>query len=133
MDTNAVIAFGTCGIAAALVLFAFSSHLLLTGLAALIAGAAWTVVLSALYVAAQLALPDWVRGRGLSIFLTVIFGSITVGSTLWGVIAARFGLEAALLGAAAGALLMIPLSWRWRLRSEEVYAPVPPIGAQPVA
>jgi Transmembrane secretion effector len=107
--------------------------LLLVGTAALIAGAAWTVVLSVLYVSAQLALPDWVRGRGLSIFLTVIFGSITAGSALWGLIAAKAGLEAALFAAAAGALLAIPLSWRWKLRSEEIDVSVPPIGAQPVA
>ena len=62
------------------------------------------MVLSVLYVSAQLALPDWVRGRGLSIFLTIIFGSITLGSAVWGVIAAKLGLETALFAAAAGAL-----------------------------
>lgn len=133
LDTNTVIAVGTGGLAVALVLFALAGNLLLAGTAALIAGAAWTVVLSVLYVSAQLALPDWVRGRGLSIFLTVIFGSITLGSALWGLIAAKFGLEAALFTAAAGALLMIPLSWRWKLRSEEVDVSMPPIGAQPIA
>ena len=133
LDSNMVIAVGTCGLALALVIFALAGNLLLAGTAALIAGAAWTVVLSVLYVSAQLALPDWVRGRGLSIFLTVIFGSITLGSMLWGFIAAKYGLEAALFAAAAGALLMIPLSWRWKLRSEEVDVPLPPVGAQPVA
>ena len=101
--------------------------------AALIAGAAWTIVLSSLYVAAQLALPDWVRGRGLSIFLTAIFGSITLGSAVWGWIAAKAGLEMALYAAAGGALLAIPLTWRWKLGSEEIASPVPPVGAQPVA
>jgi len=133
LDTNMVVAVGTCGLAIALVLFGLARDLLLVGAAALIAGAAWTVVLSVLYVSAQLALPDWVLGRGLSIFLTVIFGSITLGSALWGFIAAKAGLEAALFAAAAGALLAIPLSWRWKLRSEEIDVPVPPIGAQPVA
>ena len=113
--------------------FGLAHNLFLAGPAALIAGAAWTVVLSVLYVSAQLALPDWVRGRGLSIFLTVIFGSITLGSALWGVIAANAGLAVALFAAATSALLAIPLSWRWRLGSEEVDVPVPPVGAQPVA
>jgi predicted MFS family arabinose efflux permease len=133
LDANMVVAVGTCGLAIALVLFGLARDLILVGAAALIAGAAWTVVLSVLYVSAQLALPDWVRGRGLSIFLTVIFGSITVGSALWGLIAAKAGLEAALFAAAAGALLAIPLSWRWKLRSEAIDVSVPPIGTQPVA
>lgn len=133
LNSNLVVAVGTGGLAIALVLFGLASNLWLAGAAALMAGAAWTVVLSVLYVSAQLALPDWVRGRGLSIFLTVIFGSITLGSLLWGWIAAKAGLEIALFAAAAGALLAIPLSWRWKLWSEEVDVAVPPVGAQPVA
>ena len=36
------------------------------------------IVLTSLYVSAQNVLPEWVRGRGLAIFLTVIFGAMTV-------------------------------------------------------
>jgi predicted MFS family arabinose efflux permease len=133
LDANMVVAVGTCSLGFALVLFGLARDLWLAGMAALIAGAAWTVVLSELYVSAQLALPDWVRGRGLSIFLTVIFGSITLGSALWGWIAAKAGLETALFAAAAGAVLAIPLCWRWKLRAQEIDVSVPPVGAQPVA
>jgi TRAP-type uncharacterized transport system fused permease subunit len=101
------------------VLFGLARDPVVAGIAALIAGAAWTIVLAGLYVSAQIALPDWVRGRGLAIFLTVIFGSVTAGSAVWGQVAARAGLEAALFVAAAGALLAIPLSWRWKLKSGE--------------
>jgi predicted MFS family arabinose efflux permease len=133
LDANMVVAVGTCGLAVSLVLFGLARDLLFVGTAALLAGAAWTVVLTELYVSAQLALPNWVLGRGLSIFLTVIFGSVTLGSTLWGFIAAKAGVEAALFAAAAGALLAIPISWPWKLRSEEIGVSVPPVGAQPVA
>ena len=67
------------------------------------AGVAWTQVLAALYVSAQVALPDWVRGRGLAIFLTLIFGASTLGSAIWGQIAAHEGLAIAHYIAAAGA------------------------------
>jgi predicted MFS family arabinose efflux permease len=133
LDPNTVVAAGTGGLALALVLFGLAQNILLAAAAALIAGAAWTMVLSVLYVSAQLALPDWVRGRGLSIFLTVIFGSITLGSAVWGLVAAKLGLETALFTAAAGALLAGLLSWRWKLRSAGVETLVPPVGAQPVA
>jgi predicted MFS family arabinose efflux permease len=133
MDSNTVVAAGTLGLAIALALFGLAGDLWLAGVAALMAGAAWTVVLSELYVSAQLALPDWVRGRGLSIFLTAIFGSITFGSALWGWIAAKAGLEVALFASAAGTIAAIPLSWRWKLKSREIEVSVPPVGAQPVA
>jgi hypothetical protein len=84
-----------------------------------IAGASWTVVLTSLYVSAQVALPDWVRGRGLAIFLTVIFGATTVGSAAWGQIASMEGLPIAHYAAAAGAVLAIPLTWFWRLQTGE--------------
>jgi predicted MFS family arabinose efflux permease len=118
-SADAVVALGTGGLSIALVLFGLARDPVAAGAAALIAGAAWTIVLAGLYVSAQIALPDWVRGRGLAIFLTVIFGSVTFGSAVWGQVAARAGLEAALLVAAAGALLAIPLSWRWKLKSGE--------------
>src|SRR5580693_3367558 len=41
------------------------------------------LVLATINVSAQLALPGWVRGRGLSIFGTVMFGSLTIGSAIW--------------------------------------------------
>ena len=38
-------------------------------------------------VSAQVALPEWVRGRGLAMFVTVFFGAITLGSVIWGQVA----------------------------------------------
>jgi predicted MFS family arabinose efflux permease len=111
-----VVALGTVGIAAALVLFGLAHDPILAVSAALIAGASWTIVLVGLYVSALVSLPDWVRGRGLAVFLTVIFGSVTGGSLAWGQIAKVEGLPVALFVAAAGVLLMIPLSWRAKLR-----------------
>jgi MFS family permease len=111
------VAVGTLGIALALVMFGLARSPAMALLGALVAGAAWTIVLVTLYVSAQTALPDWVRGRGLAVFLTVIFGSVTVGSAVWGHLAASAGLPTAHFVAAAGALLGIPLTWRWKLQS----------------
>jgi Transmembrane secretion effector len=85
--------------------------------AAAVAGASWTIVLVGLDVSALLSLPDWCRARGLGIFLTVIFGSVVAGSLVWGQIAKMAGLPLAFFTAAAGVLLMIPLTWRAKLRS----------------
>ena len=65
------------------------------------AGLAWMAVLSTMNASLQLFLPVWVRGRGLSVYLTVLFGSQAVGAVLWGVAAAPKGVLPAFLVAAA--------------------------------
>jgi MFS family permease len=113
------VAIGTAGLAAALLLFGLARGPIVAGVASLVAGASWTIVLAILYVSAQVALPDWVRGRGLAVFLTVIFGSVTLGSLVWGQVAAFAGLSSAQFIAAGGALAIAPFTLRWKLRSAE--------------
>ena len=84
-------------------------------LACLLAGLAWIAVMSSLNVSAQLALPAWVRSRGLAVSLAVFFGSMTAGSVLWGFLAGHIGPPGALLVAAAGAVAGILVSRRWHL------------------
>lgn len=117
LGPDRLVAAGTIGTALAMVLYAIA-HDTGTALAAsLIAGACWIACLSTLNVSAQLALPEWVRGRGLAIYVTILFGAISLGSALWGEVAAAAGLPLAHLIASAGALIAIPLTWHWRLRS----------------
>jgi|HubBroStandDraft_4_1064222.scaffolds.fasta_scaffold06093_5 MFS family permease len=65
------------------------------------AGLAWMAVLSTMNASLQLFLPEWVRGRGLSVYLTVLFGSQAVGAVVWGFVAAPKGVTPAFLIAAA--------------------------------
>jgi MFS family permease len=117
LDPDRLLAAATVATSVATGLFALA-HDPETGIAAsLLAGASWIVALSSLNVSAQVALPEWVRGRGLSIYVTVMFGALTLGSAVWGEVAAIAGLPAALLLAAAGAIVAIPLTWRWKLQT----------------
>jgi len=88
--------------------------------ASLIAGASWIAAVSSLNVSAQIALPEWVRGRGLAVYVTVMFGALTIGSAIWGELAALAGLTVALLIAAAGAIIAIPLTRAWKLQTGAV-------------
>lgn len=88
-------------------------------LACLLAGGAWIAVLSSLNVSAQLSLPAWVRSRGLAVTLAVLFGSMTLGSVVWGLVAGRIGPAATLLVAATGALLALLASRPWRLLGDD--------------
>ena len=76
-------ALGTVGTILALLMFAAARELPLALLGGLFAGASSIVMLAILYVSAQVALPEWVRGRGLAIFLTFYFGAVTFGSAAW--------------------------------------------------
>jgi predicted MFS family arabinose efflux permease len=117
LGPDRLVAVGTLGTALAMVLFAFArdAPMALTG--SVVAGASWIAVLASLNVSAQVALPDWVRGRGLAIFVTAFFGCLTLGSAIWGQVAGMIGLPAAHVMAALGALVAIPVTWRWKLQT----------------
>jgi predicted MFS family arabinose efflux permease len=112
-----LVAAATVGTAVATGLYAVA-HAEATAIAAsLIAGASWITAVSNLNVSAQVALPDWVRGRGLAMYVTVMFGALTLGSAIWGEAAERAGVPVALVLAAAGSLIAIALTWRWKLQT----------------
>jgi MFS family permease len=117
LGADSLVAAATLGTALATALFALARHPATAILASFIAGASWIAAVSSLNVSAQVALPEWVRGRGLAMYVTVMFGALTIGSAIWGQLAVVAGLPAALLLAAAGAAIGVPLSWRWKLQT----------------
>lgn len=116
---NGIVALGEAGTAVTLVLFGLAREPLVALVASLVAGMSWIAVLANLNVSAQVALPDWVRGRGLAMYVCVFFGSMSLGSVVWGGMAEYAGLPLTHFIAAAGALLAIPLTWRWKLQTGE--------------
>lgn len=97
---------------AATVVFAFfvlvlalSSRGFLVYPAMAVGGASWMSLMSSFNVAAQTAVPAWVRARALSIYLLVFQGGLAIGSVVWGTIASHIGVHEALV-CAAGALLL---------------------------
>src|SRR5271167_3399218 len=117
LGPDRLVAAGSVVAAFALVLFGLAHEPIMAICACLLAGGSWTVALTKLYVSAQVALPDWARGRGLAVFLSFIFGATTVGSAVWGKLSATEGLPIAYFVAAAGLVLGIPLTWRWKLQT----------------
>ncbi len=112
-----LMALGALGQAAAMVLYGLAHEPVIALAASLIAGASWIASLATLGVSAQVALPDWVRARGLALYTAVFFGCLTLGSAAWGEAADLIGLPDAHFLAAAGAVIAIPLTWRWKLQT----------------
>jgi len=114
-----LVAAATLLYAAAMLALAFLTHLGVLSIAMVASGVAWITVLSSLQVAAQLALPNWVRSRGLAVFVASFMGSMALGSLLWGKVAEETSITAALITASVGAVLAVGLTWRWQIGGVE--------------
>jgi MFS family permease len=112
---NKLVAAGTALFALATIALAYVHSFALLALALVIGGIAWISVLSALNISAQTATPSWVRARVMAIYLLVFTGGLAGGSALWGFIAGRAGISNALVLSAAGLVIGLPLTWRYRL------------------
>ncbi|MEL6218282.1 MAG: MFS transporter [Pseudomonadota bacterium] len=110
LGADGTVAAGSAGTALVMLLLAIVPNQPVAIAASALAGLSWIAVLSSLNVSAQTALPDWVRARGLSVFLTVFFGSMSLGSLAWGQVASLWGLPVALIAAAFGIVALIPLT-----------------------
>ncbi len=69
--------------------------------AVLVMGAGWMATLTTLNATAQITLPPRLRARGMGCYLTMMAGSMAMGSLLWGQVAGRIGLGGAFASAAA--------------------------------
>ncbi|THF61759.1 MFS transporter [Pseudothauera rhizosphaerae] len=85
----------------------------------LLLGMGWIIALTTLNGVAQAVLPNWVRGRGLAIYLTVFNGAMAGGSLAWGLVAKAIGVPFTLLAGGAGLALAALLFHRVRLPAGE--------------
>lgn len=88
--------------------------------ALLLLGAAWIAALTTFSGVAQAVLPNWVRGRGLSVYLMVFNGAMAAGSVGWGAVAQAFDLPMTLLASAAGLFVVAFILHRVKLPAGEV-------------
>jgi hypothetical protein len=86
----------------------------MVGVALAFGGGSWTTATIAANVAAQSALPSWVRARGMGLYMLVLAGGIAVGSAAWGLLA-NWELRTAHLVAAACLAASLLAGRRWQL------------------
>ena len=92
---------------------AFAPNVYVAVPAMLLNGMVWIVCANSLSVSAQMALPDWVRARGMSIYQMAIMGSSALGAALWGQIATVSNVSTALLAAALSSSICMLLAQHW--------------------
>lgn len=91
----------------------------------LLNGAAWITVLSSFQMAAQTALPPWVRARGLALYIMVLSLAMALGSLAWGALAQHGSMTLSLATAAFAAVVLGVVSGRWRLGEAETLDVMP--------
>lgn len=91
--------------AASLLSVALLTHVYVVVPATFVAGVCWVLTNNTLNVTVQLSVPSWVAGRSLSILHTFLFGGMTIGSVIWGVVAEATGVQTAFIVSAG--LLMV--------------------------
>jgi predicted MFS family arabinose efflux permease len=97
--------------AGATLALAWTRNTVALGAALFVLGGAWMAALASLNIAAQLAVPDWVRGRASSVNLFLVQGTVAVGSLLAGLAAQQWGLHVTLELAAGCLIASLALGW----------------------
>jgi MFS family permease len=104
---DALVRIGTLVHASASVVVVIAPWLWLAALAMALAGMALITVANSLTVAAQLALPNWVRARGMSIYQMALMGGGALGAVVWGQVASHTSITISVISASGLALLVL--------------------------
>ncbi len=119
LDRDLLVLLATLALAVSLLGLAWVRSTVLLPLAMLVNGFAWITVLSSLQIAAQTAVPPWVRARALSLYIMVFSLGMAAGGLSWGSVAQRSSIPLALTIAAIGAVVAGLLVWRVRIAGTE--------------
>jgi quinol monooxygenase YgiN len=108
MTRDTLVWYGALLQSAMTIVVALSDSLYLTMGAMVFSGVAWIVTANSLSVSVQLALPDWVRARGMSIYQMALMGASAAGAATWGKVATLDSVQYSLLVAAgSGTVAML--------------------------
>jgi predicted MFS family arabinose efflux permease len=90
------------------------------------AGFTWVIVPTNFNIATQLAVPAWIKGRAMGMYVLVLWGSMAAGSAVFGRLATAFGSRAALGYAGIGVLVgSVAILWlRLQPRTKEDLSPL---------
>ena len=138
MNRDDLVHKGSIVVALATVVVAFAPNVWVAMPAMVIAGMAWISVANSLTVSAQLALPNWVRARGMSIYQMALMGSSAAGAAVWGQVASLTDVRTGLIASAVfgGVVLWWARRYKVEAQVEEDLTPTqvikPPEVSEPI-
>ena len=86
-DRNQLVFMGQVILSASAIGVVLAPNLWIAAPLMMINGAAWIITANSLSIAAQFALPSWIRARGMSIFQMSLMGGSAIGAAVWGKLA----------------------------------------------
>jgi len=99
-STDALMLIAQCTLASVYLLMALVHHCVYCLIPMALAGASWTIAASELWVAAQQAIQNSVRGRISALMMVLSQGAMALGGVAWGLSAEIWGTRLTLLAAA---------------------------------
>ena len=115
ISPNAITSIAMAIMAVVLLAMAFIRQVPALMVCATLAGVAWALAGSEIWVAGQRVMPGWVRGRMNAFLIMLGQGSMAVGALLWGTGVAHAGLDLTFAAAAAIALAGLALGHRFSI------------------
>jgi MFS family permease len=112
-------AFGIAGLA-------YAPDTWIAAVAMVLAGAAWIMVANSVTIAAQLALPDWIRARGMAIYQMSIMGGAALGAFIWGKLAEVTSVPTSLAVCAVSMVVALAFTRGRTLEGAEDHTPTHP-------
>jgi len=73
-------------------------------------GINWVIIPTNFNTATQLSVPPWVKGRAISFYLTVLFGSFALGAAIWGRVTTSHSITFTLLAGGISMLAFLTLA-----------------------
>ena len=92
-----LVLYGTLLQSGATLMVAVAPNVAVAVPAMFVAGMAWIATANSLSVSAQMALPDWVRARGMAMYQMAIMGASAFGAGLWGQVASMSSVQNSLV------------------------------------
>jgi MFS family permease len=115
LSLDRVLTAASSAFAAAALVIAWVDFVPAVALALVVTGYCWIAVLSSLNASAQFVLPDWVRARGMGVYLLVFQGGQAAGAAIWGIVTSQAGTGVALSIVAGGLAAVFLVARRWPL------------------
>lgn len=98
--------------AGATILLSLTNSGIIAIVSTFVLGIAWIAMLTTLNSTMQAILPNWIRGRGLAIYLTAFNGAMAAGSLGWGFLAQEVGTDTTLIVSGIGLVLVALVAHR---------------------
>lgn len=114
-SSDAITVGATFAFACAMIVAAAADNFYIVAALMIAAGWGWLASLSTFNATTQMAIAEWVRGRGLAMYQIAFYGCQAIGSVFWGQLASATSVSFALLMAAMALVLGSSTAVRFKL------------------